>query len=505
MSLFQEQQAPVPPHPRREPRFGLPLTGENVEAVFADCADFSRRPVLLGGDPAKEATLYYINGMVKSERVSDYVLRPIACSEALAAAAPADAFRRMTEGMPYNLSAQLRTTMDEVAFDLVAGCCVLAMPGLPEMLSLSTATEEKRSVSAPENEPGIKSARESFVESLRTNTSLVRRHLRAPELKIREHVVGRQTLTPVDVLYLDGLTNPEIVHTVEARIDAIDIDALLATGNLEEYIIDRPKAEFPLAAYTERPDRFCAGLTEGRVGVLMDGIPLGYLLPGTFPQFFKTGEDRSNNWALAAVLGVLRYLCMFFTLFLPALYIAAVTFHPEIIPVRLAFSIMAAKADVPFASVFEVLILLAAFEILQEAGLHLPPAIGQAVSILGGLVVGTAAVQAKIISPVVLIVVAVTGISGYAMPSQDFAGALRIWRFLLAAAAGVGGMFGAALGGAVLVGRLARLESFGVAYLTPFAAGTGAEEGGGSVLRRPLPEVKLREKALRPRNRRKQR
>jgi hypothetical protein len=259
-----------------------------------------------------------------------------------------------------------------------------------------------------------------------------------------------------------------------------------------------------LIAYTERPDRFCSGLVGGRVGILIDGIPLGYLLPGTVGQFFRTSQDKSENWMVASALSVLRYVCMLITLFLPSLYIAAVTFHPEMIPLKLARSINAAKTDVPFTTVFEVLIMLLAFEVLQEAGLRLPAAIGQTVSILGGLVVGTAAVEAKIVSPAVLIVVAIAGIAGYTMPSQDFAGALRIWRFLLAVAASVAGCFGMVLVGAVLVCRLASIESFGVAYLTPFASNAGEQVEGHAVLRQPLSRVKLREKYLNTRNRRNQ-
>ena len=220
--------------------------------------------------------------------------------------------------------------------------------------------------------------------------------------------------------------------------------------------------------------------------------------------FFKTGQDKSENWAVASSLSVLRYVCMLITLFLPGLYIAATTFHPEMIPLKLALSINNAKANVPFTTVFEVLIMLLAFEVVQEAGLRLPSAIGQTVSILGGLVVGSAAVEAKIVSPAVVIVVAVAGIAGYTMPSQDFAGALRIWRFVLAVAASAAGAAGLVLAGAVLVCRLASIESFGVAYLTPFASNAGEQVEGHAVLCQPLPRVKLREKALHTKNRRNQ-
>ena len=372
------------------------------------------------------------------------------------------------------------------------------------MVAYSVATEEKRSVSSPENEPSLKGARDSFVESLRTNTSLVRRRLRAPELKIAESIAGRQSVTPIDVLYLDGLTDPDLVAEARRRVERIDTDELLQTACLEEQIVDETRTAFPLVAYTERPDRFCAGLVEGRVGILVDGIPLGYLIPGTVGQFFTTGQDRAQNWVAASCLSVLRYLCMLASLFLPAIYVAAVDFHPEMLPARLAWSIAEAKADVPFTTVFEVLILLLAFEIVQEAGLRLPSSIGQTVSILGGLVVGSAAVEAKIVSPVVLIVVAIAGIAGYTVPSQEFSGALRIWRFLLAIAGAVGGLFAVTAAAAVLVCRLARMESFGVPYLTPFAAAGDERAAGHGAIRWPIPWVKWRARSLHTRNRRRQ-
>lgn len=372
------------------------------------------------------------------------------------------------------------------------------------MISYFAATEEKRALSPPENEPSLKGARDSFVESLRTNTSLVRRRLRAPELKIAEVIAGRQTVTPVDILYIEGITNPDLVAETKRRLAAVDTDELLQTASLEELIVDEVDTAFPMIAYTERPDRFCAGLVEGRVGVIVDGIPLGYLLPGTVGQFFKTGQDRAQNWVAASFLSVLRYLCMLLSLFLPAWYVAAVNFHPEMIPARLAWSISEAKTDVPFSTIFEVLIMLLAFEAVQEAGLRLPGAIGQTASILGGLVVGSAAVEASIVSPVVLIVVAIAGIAGYTVPSQEFAAALRIWRFGLAIAASLGGLFGVMALAAVLVYRLAQLESFGVPYLTPFAASGDERAQGHGVIRWPTHWVKFRERALGTQNQRRQ-
>ncbi|MBP1737576.1 MAG: Spore germination protein GerKA [Oscillospiraceae bacterium] len=504
MGLFGGKKDTVSPHPRKEPRIDLPLTVGNLKTVFWDCVDFATRTVMINNDPDQELILCYVVGMTRMERACDYVLRPLCQNEALNRAKDMDeVFALMMNGALYDLAVTEQDTMDKAVTALINGDCLLLLPN-GKALSFSTGTEEKRSVSTPEDEPSIKGAKDSFVEGVRTNTSLVRRRLRAPELRVNEQIVGRQSLTPVDILYIKGIANPTLVEEVSRRLKKIDIDAALLPGNLEEYIVDEVNTAFPLVLSTQRPDRFCAGLTEGRVGLLVDGIPQGYLLPGTIQQFFKTAQDKSENWVVATSLLVLRYLCMLVTLFLPALYIAAVTFHPEIIPTKLALSIIKAKADVPFATVFEVLIMLVSFEILQEAGLRLPTSLGQTVSILGGLVVGTAAVQAKIVSPAVLIVVAVAGIAGYTAPSQDFAGALRIWRLLIAVAASVCGLFGMIMASAVLIYRLSMLESFGVAYLTPFTANDGEEEEGGTIIRQPLPGAKLREKALNTLNRRNQ-
>ena len=498
------QKSGTVPHPRKIPRFDGPLTAEALGEVFRDCVDFTRREVELAG--LGRLSLCYLGGMVRMERVSDYVLRPLAEDRRLRQCRTmGEAMERMEGGALYNLGTARRDTLDQAAADLVAGWCLLFFPGEASALSLFTGTEEKRAVSAPAGETVLKGARDGFVESVRTNTSIVRRHLKAPELRIREQTVGRQSLTLVDVLYMEGITDPALVEQVWDKLADMDVDGVFSTGGIEEYLVPAHRTPFPLVQYTERSDRFCAGLCEGRVGLLIDGVPLGYLTPAVLGNFLQAPQDKSTSWLLATGLTLLRYGCMLLTLFLPALYVAMVTFHQEMIPTRLALSIIAAKQDVPFRSAFEVIVLLLAFEILQEAGLRLPQSIGQTVSIIGGLVVGSAAVEAKIVSPAVLIVVAIAGIAGYTMPSQELAGALRLWRLLLAALASAAGLFGAVMGAAALVVHLAGLESFGVPYLTPFAVSAGAEAREHVFLRRPLPQVKERPPALHPRNRRKQR
>lgn len=504
MGIFGMKKSSVPPHPRREPRFSGALTPDQVEMIFGESVDFSRRRFSLGNNPEKQVVLCYISGQVRAERASDFLLRPLCDNPAFQMLNLDDIFTLLKEGGAYTLNVQERSTLDQVVFDLVDGWIAMFFPNHQTVLTFSVATEEKRSVSDPENEPDIKGARDAFVEALRTNTSLVRRRFRAPELRIREYLVGRQSVTPVDILWVDGIADPALAQEVQRRVDNIDVAALVQPGFLEAYLVDEVDTPFPLIAYTERPDRFCAGLAEGRVGILVDGIPMGYLLPGTIDRFFRTGQDNSQNWMVASVLSLLRYLCMLLTLVLPALYIAAAVFRPELIPQRLAQSILTAKEDVPFSTLMEVLVMLLAFEVLQEAGLRLPSSIGQTVSILGGLVVGSAAVEAKIVSPVVLVVVAIAGIAGYTTPSQDLAGALRLWRFLLAVAAGIAGLLGLMLGLICLIIHLAGLETFGVPYLTPFASAAGTQKQGHTVFHQPLPRDILRDDYLNTPNRRNQ-
>ena len=493
------------PHPRKRPRLKRRLSLEELTQVFSDCADFSARQLRLGGT-GQVVTVCWLEGMAKTERLNDYVFRPLAQDRRLEAARGEEALTLLAQGTLYAQKVKVEREMDPVAQGLICGSCALFLQGEKERaLVIPVPTEEKRSIGQPENEPSLKGARDSFVESVRTNTSLVRRRLRAPELKIVECVAGRQSLTPVDILWLEGIADPDTVDKVRRRIEDMDIDGIQAAGNIEEYVIDRVDTPFPLICYTQRPDRFCQGLLEGRVGILCDGLALGHLLPGTIDQFFKTGQDRAYHWLVASMLSCVRYLCAVITLLVPGLYIALVTYHPEAIPVKLALSIVSAKQEVPFSTVFEVLIMLVAFEILQEAGLRLPSTIGATVSILGGLVVGNAAVDARIVSPAVLIAVAIAGIAGYTMPSQDFSGALRLWRFLLAVLASLGGLFGLGAGCVLLLYHLAGLETFGVPYLAPFTSGARRRCGHPTVFRLPLREMKWRDGALHSRNRRNQR
>lgn len=250
------------------------LSLENLEAAFAGCADFSKRQMYLHGDRERMVTVCYLLGMARNERLNDYILRPLTQNPALSQVSEGELFSMLQYGALYNLAAVRRDTLDDVVNDLILGSCALFFDGRIDALTLPVPTEEKRSVGEPDNEPALKGSRESFVESVRTNTAMVRRHLKAPQLKIKEQIVGRQSRTVVDVLFLDSIADSDTVSQLEERLRDLDIDGVEATGNLEEYLVEGDRSPFPLMAYTQRPDRFCQGLLEGRVGLLADGDPL---------------------------------------------------------------------------------------------------------------------------------------------------------------------------------------------------------------------------------------
>ena len=485
----------VPHHPERRPVYDLPLTFASMETVFADCGDFFSRTITLAG--GERAMVCWVEGLVRNERLNDYVLRPL-----LTRPLPAggDLAARIQRAGVWNLNVRVRRTVDEVAEALLSGSCAVFLPD--SALTCAVPTEEKRAVESPENETELKGAQDSFVESLRTSTSLVRRRLKSPRLKLSEQTVGRASRTAVDVLWVEGVTDPALVRQVEERIRAMDVDAVLGAADIEEYLVDSRKTVFPRVLFTERPDRFCRGLMDGQVGVLVDGIPMGCLLPCALSQFLRAPQDRSDHWLFADLLILLRYACLAVTVLLPGFYIAMTAFHLQMIPTQLALSIIASKQDVPFSIQFEVLLMLVAFEILQEAGLRLPRTIGQSVSIIGALVVGQAAVEAKLISPAVIIVVAAAGMAGFTMPNQDLSNGLRLWRFGAAFGASLAGLFGLVIALIALVYQLARQTCLGLPYLTPFSPETG--QGGESVLRGPMPTVKLRDLSLRPGEKRRQ-
>ncbi|TEB16470.1 Spore germination protein B1 [Pelotomaculum sp. FP] len=436
------------------------ILGRNVDAVF--------REFRLGAGKKENACLVYLDSLTDETRISENILKPLLLGVA-GIDSPGDNLTDVV-GKSILVAAEIRSkvyNMQDVVSEILYGGTALFIDGCEEAVITILKEWPQRPVDKADVEGTVRGPKESFNEIISVSTSLVRRRLRTPNLVIEGLNLGRMTHTSVAVAYLKGVVSPGLLKEVRQRIDRIDIDGILESGYIEELIQDDPYSPFPQIAYTERPDRVVAALLQGRVCVFTDGTPMVLFMPATFSDLVQNPEDYYERYHFATMIRLIRSLGLAVALLLPSFYIAITTFHQEMIPTQLLISIAASREGVPFPALVEALIMEITFEALREAGLRLPRAVGQAVSIVGALVIGQAAVQAGIVSPLMVIVVAVTGIASFMSPSYSLALALRLIRFPLMFLAATLGLFGVMTGVLAMLIHLAGLRSFGVPYLSP--------------------------------------
>jgi hypothetical protein len=409
--------------------------------------------------------IVYIDGMTDIKEVDAELLRPLKNNKP-----PEDAFGWESVVRVVTLtSSKSITTMDEACTHISAGDSVLLHDGEPTALVFCMPHWESRAIEEPEAEIVVRGPREGFVETLRINTAMLRRRLQSPAFQLKTLSIGRYTKTKVAIAYMEGITDPSLIEEMENRLSIIDVDGVIDSNMIEEMIEDEPLSPFPQLQTTERPDVVSAALLEGRIAVLINGTPITLVAPATLFSMMQSPEDFYQRSLAMTGIRWLRFLLAAIAIFMPSLYVAILSYHQEMIPTTLLLTISKSREQIPFPALVEALLMEITFEALREAGIRLPKQVGAAVSIVGALVIGQAAISAGIVSSPMIMVVAITGVASFLIPNYSLAIALRIIRFPMILSAGILGLYGIVLSTVLIIVHLLSLRSFGVPYLSPIS------------------------------------
>lgn len=450
---------------------------DNIQFVkdsLGSSTDIVIREIRIGKGGSVKAGIFYTNGLSDTPALQNFIMESLMLD---IKGTPLE--KKLTPEQ--NLITALKdfamtvgeikdlTNFDDLFTSLLSGDAILLIDGYSEGLVIGNKHWVERGVTEPTSQTVVRGPREGFSENLRVNTALVRRKLKDPSLWMESKVIGTRTKTNVAIMYIHGIADDKIVDEVRLRLDRIDIDGILESGNIEGLIEDSTYSPFPTVFNTERPDTVAAALLEGRIAILVDGTPFVLLVPALFVQFFQSPEDYYVHTGIGSLIRLLRFFAYVIALLAPASFIAITTFHQTMLPPALLLSLTAQREGVPFPAFIEAVIMEITFEILREAGVRMPRSIGSAMSIVGAFVIGTAAVEAGIISAAMVIVVSITAISSFVSPTYNLAISARILRFGFMALAASFGLYGIAIGFVALILHLCSLRSFGVPYMSPLA------------------------------------
>jgi spore germination protein KA len=440
-----------------------------IRQKTGNSSDVVVRQLKMGRNSDIKTAIVYIEGIVDNQSIQEFLLQSMLKDDDKEKLIQDDALDRISEDMMTVGNVSSFNTWDDLFLSLMAGDTLVLVDGIAKALSACTQGGEKRSISESTTQMVVRGPKGAFTESIATNTSMVRRIIKTPDLWMESLKVGRVTKTDVTLMYIHGIANDQVIEEVRQRLNKIDIDSILESGYIEQLIEDQTMTPFPTIFNTERPDTVAGNLFEGRIAIFVDGTPFVLIAPAVFIQFFQSAEDYYVRFDIATSIRLLRILMFIISLIAPATFVAVTTFHQEMVPTTLIVAIAAQREAVPFPGFVEALLMEITFEILREAGIRLPKAIGSAVSIVGALVIGQAAVQASIVSPAMVIIVSITAIASFATPSFDMAISARLLRFLFMIGAATFGFYGIILIFLMMVVHLCSLRSFGVPYMAPFA------------------------------------
>lgn len=463
-----------------------------VRETFRHDSDVVFRKIMMTASTSIPVMLMYIEGLTNTELIEESMITPLL--EQKKDREPQSPLGEVKGRLASSNVTAVRD-FESCYRSLLAGNTLLLIDGVAEGLALHSKSYQERGITESQTEVLVRGPRDAFTEVLRTNTALIRQRLRTTDLRIVSMEIGTRTNTDIAVVYIDHLAEKQIVKEVFERLKKIEVDSILESGYVEELIQDETFTPFPTVSSTERPDAVAGKLLEGRVAILINGTPFALVVPSLFTEFYQVPEDYYQRSDYITLLRILRLLTLLISLLGPSLYIAITTYHHEMLPPTLLISLYAQREGVPFPAFVEALIMEVAFEIIREAGLRMPRAIGQAVSIVGTLVVGLAAVEAGLVSAAMVIIVAITAISSFVIPAFNMGVAFRILRFPMMGLAASFGLFGVTIGCIVLSLHLCSLRSFGVPYMSPMAP-FNINDQKDNLLRVPMWDMIRRPKLL---------
>ena len=471
---------------------------ENVKKISADireneryiqercenCADILVRPMRLGDERKVDCLMVYIEVAVSNMMLDDSAIGKMINHFW---EIPPEKIPEFMQNNSLGIAdVQKLNDMNEVLGAVLSGNAVFFIDGYDKAMKISSRGYPNMGVSEAESEKVLRGSREGFSDSVKTNSALVRKRLRDTRMKVEEYQMGVRSNTVLQILYIDDLVHEELLEQIKERIEEYEIDGVLDSGMLEQLTEESWYSPFPQYQVTERPDRAALELLNGKVVLLCDNSPSALILPGSFSGFMESSEDWYNRFEMASFLRILRYVALAAATLLPGLYLAVIRFHTQILPTNMLLSFAQAREGVPFSSIAELVLLELSFELIREAGVRIPGALGNAMGIVGGLIVGSAAVEANLVSPIVVMVVAITALGSLAIPNEEFASAFRMLKYFFLFLGGYLGIFGIVIGVYLTVSHLAGLLSFGVPYLSPFVKQSTDNGTGSKIVRVPF-------------------
>lgn len=480
----------------------LKINKEIIQSQIKDCDDILFRPMKLGKNMQIDCFLVYVEMATANMMLEDSVIGKMLNS-----------LRDMEDDEVYNAirknslgvsDSKEYPTIEEGMSAMLAGNVLLFIDHYDKAIKIGTKGYPAAGISNSDSEKVLRGSKEAFCEVEKINTALIRRRIRDSRLKVKEKSVGKYSNTMAAVVYLEGVVYPELVENVQKKLDSFEIDGVLDSGIIEQLTEDNRYSPFPQYQTTERPDRAAMAVLEGRVVIVSDNSPEALILPTTYNTLFQTSDDYYSHFAIVSFLRMIRYIAAFLAASLPGIYLAAINYHTQMVPTNLILSLAKAREGVPFPGLVEVLFLELSFELLREAGLRIPGPIGSTIGIVGGLIIGQAAVSANIVSPVVVVIVAITALGSFSIPNEELSESFRLVKYVMIGLCAAFGLLGLIFGWVLLLTHLASLKSFGIPYLMPFSA-KDVNPGGeskDSVLRFPLVSMWKRPVFARKQNRR---